>query len=148
MRALKSDWELEQIRAAAEQLSHLPEWMARHVRVGMTELELAAEIERELRIAGHQGPIRFRSFNNELFYGSVLAGPSGAVPGSTETPIVGPGPNVAVSKGAGHRPIGAGRADPRRPGRGAGRATSPTRRARSRSGPSRRASRTPTTPRA
>lgn len=108
VRALKSDWELEQIRAAAEMLSHLPEWMARHARVGMTELELAAEIERELRIAGHQGPIRFRSFNNELFYGSVLAGPSGAVPGSTETPIVGPGPNVAVSKGAGHRPIGAG----------------------------------------
>jgi Xaa-Pro aminopeptidase len=89
-------------------LSHVGEWMARHARARMTEMELAAEIERELRLAGHQGPIRFRSFNNELFYGSVLAGPSGAVPGSTETPIVGPGPNVAVSKGAGHRPIEAG----------------------------------------
>lgn len=105
VRALKTTWELERIHVAAEQLSHVPEWMARHARPGMTEVELAAELERELRLAGHQGPIRFRAFNNELFYGSVLAGPSGAVPGSTETPVVGPGPNVAVSKGASHRPI-------------------------------------------
>lgn len=105
VRALKSTWELERIHVAAEQLSHVPEWMARHARPGMTEVELAAELERELRLAGHQGPIRFRAFNNELFYGSVLAGPSGAVPGSTETPVVGPGPNVAVSKGASHRLI-------------------------------------------
>ena len=105
VRAVKTTWELERIHVAAEQLSHVAEWMARHARPGMTELELAAELERELRLAGHQGPIRFRAFNNELFYGSVLAGPSGAVPGSTETPIVGPGPNVAVSKGASARPI-------------------------------------------
>lgn len=105
VRALKTTWELERIHVAAEQLSHVPEWMARHARPGMTEVELAAELERELRLAGHQGPIRFRAFNNELFYGSVLAGPSGAVPGSTETPVVGPGPNVAVSKGASHRLI-------------------------------------------
>ena len=108
IRSVKSGWEVEQIRRAAEMLSHVPEWMARHARAGMTELELAAELERELRVAGHQGPIRFRAFNNELFYGSVLAGPSAAVPGSTETPIVGPGANVAVSKGASHRPIGRG----------------------------------------
>ena len=104
-RAVKSEWELANVRRAAEMLRHVPEWMARHARPGMTELELAAELERELRLAGHQGPIRFRAFNNELFYGSVLAGPSAAVPGSTETPIVGPGPNVAVSKGASARPI-------------------------------------------
>jgi Xaa-Pro aminopeptidase len=108
VRAVKSAWEIERIRGAAEQISHVTEWMERHAREGMTELELAAEIERELRLAGHQGPVRFRAFNNELFYGSVLAGPSGAVPGSTETPIVGPGPNIAVSKGASARPIGRG----------------------------------------
>jgi Xaa-Pro dipeptidase len=108
LRAVKSEWELANVRRAAEMLSHVPEWMARHARPGMTELDLAAELERELRLAGHQGPIRFRAFNNELFYGSVLAGPSAATPGSTETPIVGPGPNVAVSKGASRRPIETG----------------------------------------
>jgi Xaa-Pro aminopeptidase len=105
IRAVKSRWELEQIRRAAEMLALVPKWMGRHAREGITELELAAELERELRLAGHQGPVRFRAFNNELFYGSVLAGPSAAVPGSTETPIVGPGVNVAVSKGASRRAI-------------------------------------------
>ncbi|MDQ3867429.1 MAG: Xaa-Pro peptidase family protein [Actinomycetota bacterium] len=108
LRAVKSTWELARIRTAAEMLSPVTEWMARHARPGMTEVELAAELERELRLAGHQGVIRFRGFNQELFFGSVLAGPSGAVPGATETPIVGPGPNVAVSKGASHRPIQVG----------------------------------------
>ena len=105
LRAVKSTWELAHARAAAEMLSHVTEWMARHARAGMTEMDLAAELERELRVAGHQGPIRFRGFNQELFYGSVLAGPSGAVPGSSETPIVGPGPNLAISKGASPRPF-------------------------------------------
>jgi Xaa-Pro dipeptidase len=105
LRARKSAWELANIRSAAQMLSHVPEWMARHAREGMTEIELAAELERELRLAGHQGPVRFRGFNQELFYGSVLAGPSAAVPGAAETPIVGPGPTLAVSKGASQRPI-------------------------------------------
>jgi Xaa-Pro dipeptidase len=105
LRAVKSRWELERIRLASDQLSHVDEWMAETAREGMTEIELAAELERLLRLNGHQGPVRFRGFNQELFYGSVLAGPSGAVPGSTETPIVGPGPNLLISKGASPRPI-------------------------------------------
>ncbi len=105
IRAVKSPWELAQVRAAAEMLSHVPEWVARHARAGMSEIELAAELEREMRLAGHPGPVRFRAFNNELFYGSVLAGPSAAVPGAAETPIVGPGPVTAVSKGASPREI-------------------------------------------
>jgi Xaa-Pro dipeptidase len=105
LRAVKSAWELERIRRAGAQLSSLDRWMAEVAREGMTEIELAAELERLLRLNGHQGPVRFRGFNQELFYGSVLAGPSAAVPGSTETPIVGPGPNLSVSKGASPRPI-------------------------------------------
>jgi Xaa-Pro dipeptidase len=105
LRAVKSAWEIANVRAAAEMLAHVPEWVGRHARPGMAERELSAELERELRVAGHQGVVRFRGFNQELFYGSVLAGPSAAVPGATETPIVGPGPNVSVSKGASARPI-------------------------------------------
>ncbi|MDQ3994097.1 MAG: Xaa-Pro peptidase family protein [Actinomycetota bacterium] len=108
IRARKSAWELEQIRRAAAMLSYVDRWVADTLREGMTEIELAAELERLLRREGHQGLIRFRGFNQDIFYGSVLAGPSAAVPGATETPIVGPGPNVAVSKGASPRPIGRG----------------------------------------
>lgn len=108
IRARKSPWELEQIRRAAAMLSRVDRWLAETLQAGMTEIELAAEIERLLRREGHQGIVPFRGFNQEMFYGSVLAGPSAAVPGATETPIVGPGPNVAVSKGASKRPIGRG----------------------------------------
>jgi Xaa-Pro dipeptidase len=105
LRAVKSAWEVANVRVAADMLAHVPEWVERHARPGMAERELSAELERELRVAGHQGVVRFRGFNQELFYGSVLAGPSAAIPGATETPIVGPGPNVSVSKGASARPI-------------------------------------------
>jgi Xaa-Pro dipeptidase len=108
VRARKSPWELEQIRPAAAMLSRIDRWMAEILREGMTEIELAAEIERLLRREGHQGIVHFRGFNQEMFYGSVLAGPSAAIPGASETPIVGPGPNAAISKGASQRPIGRG----------------------------------------
>ncbi|MCC6223197.1 MAG: aminopeptidase P family protein [Thermoleophilia bacterium] len=108
IRSRKSPWELERIRGASELLSHVPGWVAEVLRAGMTELELAAELERLLRRAGHQGLCRMRAFNGDMFYGVVVAGPSGAVPGGTDTPLVGPGPNAAIAKGSSARPIGRG----------------------------------------
>jgi Xaa-Pro dipeptidase len=107
-RAVKSGWELERIRAAAAQIAEVPEWVAGVLREGMTEIELAAEVDRRLRLAGHQGLVRFRGFNQEMSTSSIVAGPSAAVEGAADTPIVGPGPNPAVSKGASARPIGRG----------------------------------------
>ena len=48
--------------------------------VGVAESQVQLEVERVLRLAGHQGQLRFRGFNQEMHYGQVLAGPSGAVP--------------------------------------------------------------------
>jgi Xaa-Pro aminopeptidase len=108
LRAVKSPWELAQMRTAADQLAHVPDWVAQILREGMSEIELAAEIDRRLRLAGHQGLVRFRGFNQEMSTSSIVAGPSAAVPGAADTPIVGPGPNPAVAKGASARPIGRG----------------------------------------
>jgi Xaa-Pro aminopeptidase len=107
-RAVKSAWELEQIRVAAAQIADVPEWVADVLLEGMTEIELAAEVDRRLRLAGHQGLVRFRGFNQEMSTSSIVAGPSAAVSGAADTPIVGRGPNAAVSKGASTRPIGRG----------------------------------------
>lgn len=104
-RAVKSSWELEQIRAAAAQIAEVPEWVADVLRDGMTEIELAAEIDHRLRLAGHQGLVRFRGFNQEMSTSSIVAGPSAAVEGAADTPIIGSGPNAAVAKGASQRPI-------------------------------------------
>jgi Xaa-Pro dipeptidase len=104
VRARKSAWELERIRAAAAQVRAAVEALPALLRAGVTESELQAELERELRRAGHQGQLRFRGFNQEMHYGQVLAGPSAATAGYSDSPLCGPGPNVVIGKGAdGHR---------------------------------------------
>ena len=51
------------------------ECVAGVLREGMTEIELAAEVEAWLRRQGHQGVIRMRAFNGEVHYGTIAAGP-------------------------------------------------------------------------
>ena len=43
--------------------------------------------------------------NSEFFFGQVLAGQSGAVPGPTETPLHGPGLSTAQGRGPSRRPL-------------------------------------------
>jgi Xaa-Pro aminopeptidase len=104
-RAVKSAWELERIREASTTMAEVGDCVRAALREGMTELELAAEVEAWLRRRGHQGSLRMRAFNGELHYGLVAAGPSAAEPGGTDTPLVGTGPNPAVGKGSSPRPI-------------------------------------------
>lgn len=99
LRSIKSSWELQCIRDAAEMISGIAGRMEEVFRIGMTELELAAEIEYWLRMSGHQGQLRMRSFNGDLHYGTVTAGPSSALPGGTDTPLVGLGVNPYIGKG-------------------------------------------------
>jgi Xaa-Pro dipeptidase len=108
LRTVKSLWELDRIREAAAMLAGVDECVGATLREGMTEIELAAEIEAWLRRQGHQGILRMRAFNGEIHYGTIAAGPAAAAPGGTDTPIVGSGPNAYVGKGASARPIGRG----------------------------------------
>ena len=99
VRARKSDWELARMRAAAEQVRRGAEAVPALIRPGIPESQVQLEVERVLRLAGHQGQLRFRGFNQEMHYGQVLAGPSGAVPGYSDSPLCGPGPNPVLGKG-------------------------------------------------
>jgi Xaa-Pro aminopeptidase len=105
LRAVKSPWELERMRAAAAQIEPIGEWVAEVAHDGITEVELAAEVDRRLRVAGHQGVVRFRGFNQEMTLSSILSGPSAAAAGASDTPIVGPGTSPIVPRGASRRPI-------------------------------------------
>jgi len=105
LRSVKSVWELEQMRAAAAQIAPIGAWVGEVAQEGMTEVELAAEVDRRLRVHGHQGVVRFRGFNQEMTLSSILAGPSAAVAGAAETPIVGPGTSPIVPRGVSRRPI-------------------------------------------
>ena len=108
LRTVKSPWELDRIREASAMLAGVADCVAGVLREGMTEIELAAEIEAWLRRQRHQGIVRMRAFNGEVHYGTIAAGPAAAAPGGTDTPLVGAGPNAAVAKGASPRPIGRG----------------------------------------
>ena len=104
VRAVKSEWELEQMRRAGEQVRIAAEAVPSLLAAGVTESQVQREVESVLRQAGHQGQLRFRGFNQEMHYGQVLGGPSGAVPGYSDSPLCGPGPNAVLGKGPdGHR---------------------------------------------
>ncbi|MGN6380023.1 MAG: M24 family metallopeptidase [Gaiellales bacterium] len=100
VRAVKTGWDLERMRGAAAQVDAGARAVPGLIRPGISESKVQLEVEKALREAGHQGQIRFRGFNQEMHYGQVLGGPSGAVPGYSDSPLCGPGPNPAVGKGA------------------------------------------------
>lgn len=108
IRARKSDWEIDCCRAAAAQVHTAFDAVPALLESCRTDRELQIELERVLRHAGHQGPIRFRGLNGQMFYGAVLAGPDGAIAPWADTPLGGPGPNSAVGKGPAGWVIGEG----------------------------------------
>ncbi|MGA0122653.1 MAG: aminopeptidase P family N-terminal domain-containing protein, partial [Gaiellales bacterium] len=108
VRAVKSAWEVERMRAAAGQVAAAFAAAPALIAAEETDRAVQIELERVLRRAGHQGPLRFRGLNGVMFYGAVLAGPDGAIAPWADTPLGGPGPNAAVGKGPGGWRIAAG----------------------------------------
>ncbi len=108
VRAVKSAEDIEAMRRAAAQVDAAVRAAAQIVRPGIPESQAALELEAVLRAEGHQGLMRYRGFNQEMFYGQVLAGPSGAVAGYSDSPLCGPGPNPTLGKGSGSHVLAAG----------------------------------------
>ena len=105
VRAIKSPYEIDMIRLAAEGSDQVAACVPELLREGMTELELAGKVEAEARKRGHQGIVRMRYWGGEVFYGHLMAGPSGAVPSFPRSPTGGSGASPAVAQGPGFRPI-------------------------------------------
>ena len=101
VRAVKSTWELKMIGIAAEQVAAAFAAAPAAVAELPTDLAIHIELEHVMRKAGHQGPLRFRGLNGQMFYGAVLAGPDGAIAPWADTPLGGPGPSAADGKGPG-----------------------------------------------
>ncbi len=100
VRSRKSDWEVARIRTACVQVMQAHRTARDTLRPELTDLQLQIVLEERLRRLGHQGPMRFRGLNGEMFFGSVMTGPDAAVPAYSETPLGGPGPSPAVGRGA------------------------------------------------
>lgn len=105
IRAVKSAAEIELLREAAILSTSVFSFAREIIREGMTEVELAAQLESFARARGHQGVVRMRGFNQELFYGHVMAGENAALPSFFDGPTGGPGLNPSYPQGAGRRVI-------------------------------------------
>lgn len=105
LRSVKSAYEIDLMRKAAELNDSMFAYAGQILRPGMVEMEFAGLLEAFLRKREHQGLVRVRSFNNEVFYGHIMAGVNLAVPSCSVGPTGGPGPNASMPQGAGTRVI-------------------------------------------
>lgn len=106
VRMIKSPYEIEIMRCAARQVDLVYQRAGSMIREGMTELELAAELEYVARREGHLGHIRMRAFNGEMIFGHTFSGAESAVPAYMDTPLGGVGPSPSFGQGASNKPIG------------------------------------------
>jgi len=108
VRAVKSPYEIEIMKDAALQVDKVYQRAREVIREGMTDLELAAELEFTARKQGHQGISRMRGFNSELFYGHIFSGADSAAPAYLDAPLGGVGVNPSIGQGASYKSIKAG----------------------------------------
>jgi len=90
-RAVKDDGELGHIRQAGAILAGTFDALRGFLRPGLRELEIAAFVEHHMRLAGHQGVMRVRKFNMELYYGALGVSASVRRPTLFDGPVGGTG---------------------------------------------------------
>ncbi|MEM2924598.1 MAG: Xaa-Pro peptidase family protein [Methanocellales archaeon] len=73
-RMIKDEREIKYLRKSCEQVEKAQAKAREVIRKGMTELELATEVEAELRRNGHEGHIYYRRFDAFLHYGTLSSG--------------------------------------------------------------------------
>lgn len=86
-RSVKTAYEIECIRRAAKMLDKAFLDIPLQLQEGLSELELAARIEYVMRMEGHQGLLRVRRFNMEVYYGFVSFGDTASYPHNFDGPV-------------------------------------------------------------
>jgi len=99
LRSVKSPAEIELIRRSADKLISVFREVPSFLKAGMRELDLAAEMEYRLRRLGHEGFVRMRAFNQELFGGMAVSSGSASY-GFFDGAVTGKGLSSAAPQGA------------------------------------------------
>jgi Xaa-Pro dipeptidase len=105
VRMIKSHYEIHLMKDAADQVDLAYRRAREIIAVGMTDLDVAAELEYTLRKSGHQGLIRMRGFNTDTCYGQIFSGTDSAVPTYMDAPLGGMGLNPSFGQGVGLKRI-------------------------------------------
>jgi Xaa-Pro dipeptidase len=109
VREVKDASEVESMRASVALFDVLHAAMLEHLRPGITELELSAEIARALRLAGHHGVVMQRRWDAKLqMEGSVVSGPNLTTISRGPVTITGVGLGESFAMGASRREIAYG----------------------------------------
>lgn len=106
LRMIKTPYEVEQIRRAAQILHKGYMGIREIIREGMTELEVDGHLALIARREGHMGILRMRGWNQEMTHAHVLSGESGATISFLDSPHGGKGNTPAMAQGASDRRIG------------------------------------------
>jgi Xaa-Pro dipeptidase len=105
VRMIKTHYEIHLMKDAADQVDKVYRRAREVIRAGMTDLDVAAELEYTARKDGHQGLLRMRGFNSDIFYGQIFSGADSTVPAYPDTPLGGMGLNPSFGQGAGLKRI-------------------------------------------
>ncbi|HET6461005.1 MAG TPA: Xaa-Pro peptidase family protein [Syntrophales bacterium] len=105
VRAVKSDYEIGLIKEVVALSDFMVATCRDNLREGITDVELAATIEAAARTRGHQGFVRTRGFNQEVYWGHLMSGPDAAALNFVESTTGGYGLSNAFPHGAGWRAI-------------------------------------------
>ena len=105
IRSIKSPYEIELLRNALSVIDKAHLAVPSFLREGMTEIELAALFEAEMRKRGYSGCCKMRAFNQDLFLGNTCTGNSGSAPSFFDGPVGGTGVAVTHPHGAGWKKV-------------------------------------------
>ncbi|MGQ9646364.1 MAG: M24 family metallopeptidase [Thermodesulfobacteriota bacterium] len=105
LRMIKTSYEVEQIRRAAQILHRGYQEIKGVIREGLTELEIDGHLALIARREGHMGILRMRGWNQEMTYAHVLSGENGATISFLDSPHGGRGNTPAMAQGASFRRI-------------------------------------------
>lgn len=100
MRAVKTDFEVEQMRLSGLKHEQVYRKIPKLYRVGMTDVELQVEIERISRLEGCLGLFRISGQSMEIYMGNVLAGRNADVPAPYDFAMGGRGLDPSIPGGA------------------------------------------------
>ena len=105
IRSIKSTYELGLMHEAAKISKSVFDHARDIIREGLTEVELASQLEMHARKQGHQGAVRMRGFNQEIYYGHIMSGKNAAAISFFDGPTGGSGLNPSYPQGAGRTVI-------------------------------------------
>lgn len=105
IRMIKSDYELGHFRKAYRVLDMVLEKAQKEIKPGMTELEVDGLLSGFSRAHGHQGLIRMRGYNQDMFSAHIYCGKTGATPSFLVAPLGGQGTTPAIAQGGGFNKI-------------------------------------------